>query len=263
MIQQSVVESVESVESLEECEVAEGLACEEQGSCEELGQSDVEARDLATGDFEVEPVDDREVPEGEPEASAEYTTQEQQDAAAEPVQHSTSKEADDAIYLNQIRQAEYAIQGAESAYLQAKEDAKEAKDYLDAKVAELRKIIRQGSVDLPLFNQDLDIGDQLPSGAAVTDVSYSSETQQVTVTIEKAANDAAPDESWRTVSLIEAGVPIKIYDLLAEHTTPILTVGDLADFTSGEHNRLTSIKGIGAGKAEKIEAAMEKFWASR
>jgi hypothetical protein len=38
------------------------------------------------------------------------------------------------------------------------------------------------------------------------------------------------------------------------------TVGDLADWTAVENNRLTDIEGIGPGKAEKIENRLMQFW---
>lgn len=41
----------------------------------------------------------------------------------------------------------------------------------------------------------------------------------------------------------------------------ITTVGELADYTSGEHGHLTEIEGIGPGKASKIEDVMLQFWA--
>ena len=41
----------------------------------------------------------------------------------------------------------------------------------------------------------------------------------------------------------------------------ITTVGELADYTSGEHGHLTEIEGIGPGKAAKIEDVMLQFWA--
>jgi hypothetical protein len=70
----------------------------------------------------------------------------------------------------------------------------------------------------------------------------------------------ATDQPWREVKIatLFKGQKSLIKNL---QEAKIETVGALADFTSKEHSRLTDIKGIGPGAAEKIEKRLEDFWA--
>lgn len=66
------------------------------------------------------------------------------------------------------------------------------------------------------------------------------------------------DQSWREVSIEDAGIPEKLCAFLLENKPPIETLGDLADWTS--KHQLTDINGIGPAKATQIDEAMDRFW---
>jgi uncharacterized coiled-coil protein SlyX len=84
-----------------------------------------------------------------------------------------------------------------------------------------------------------------------------------------AAADDAPDETWRTVKLSNLGVADELPDgiVFSLADAGLETLGQLHDWLqpglSGYTKRLTDIAGIGAAKAEKIECALEAFWARR
>jgi hypothetical protein len=219
--------------------------------------SDLEATDQAAGDFVEDP----------PEADAEYLSTVEAAATAEPPSEPwpdnsidlkphipsivAAAESDDAHYINLIRQAEYSVQSAESDYLRAKEDAAEAKKYFDGKVADLRKIIREGSVSLPLFDQKKE---QSPATSATVETC----DPKLFTGEEEAA--PVPDESWRQVTLLDAGVPAPICEKLEGHSTPIVTIGDYSDFLAKSWNKITDVAGIGQGKADKIADALVEYW---
>lgn len=69
------------------------------------------------------------------------------------------------------------------------------------------------------------------------------------------------DQSWREVTIEDAGIPEKLCVFLHENKPPIETLGDLADWTS--KYQLTDIMGIGPAKATQIDEALDKFWESR
>lgn len=66
------------------------------------------------------------------------------------------------------------------------------------------------------------------------------------------------DQSWREVTIEDAGIPEKLCAFLRENKPPIETLGDLADWTS--KYQLTDINGIGPAKATQIDEAMDRFW---
>ncbi|NDF13297.1 MAG: hypothetical protein EB060_10855 [Proteobacteria bacterium] len=68
------------------------------------------------------------------------------------------------------------------------------------------------------------------------------------------------DESWRSEPISALGLPGKLPEFLADAS--IHTIGELADHTSSG-KLLTDINGIGPGKAEVIENALEAFWEKR
>ena len=70
-------------------------------------------------------------------------------------------------------------------------------------------------------------------------------------------------EPWREVAvdvLRNHGLSQAIVEHLDEND--FKTIGHLADWTT-QDNALTAIAGIGKAKAEKIEQALESFWASQ
>lgn len=79
------------------------------------------------------------------------------------------------------------------------------------------------------------------------------------------AHGVAEDDAWRSVPLDSLDLPRLALTVL-EHEN-IRTVGDLADWSApppqGKGRRLVDIDGIGEATAEKIDEALERFWASR
>ena len=79
-------------------------------------------------------------------------------------------------------------------------------------------------------------------------------------------NGERSDESWMAVTLEDAiGEEVGealVAKLRAENLD---TLGDLTEWLSadGGKNKLTDIAGLGPQKADKIEAALEKFWEKR
>jgi hypothetical protein len=81
--------------------------------------------------------------------------------------------------------------------------------------------------------------------------------------VDAEAVNAADDDSWRKVTVQDAGIPEHFCKIL-NHDNCIYTLGQLADFTQGDGERgraLTELKKIGESKAAKIEEAMDKYWA--
>ena len=107
--------------------------------------------------------------------------------------------------------------------------AAEAKKEYDGAVLELRRLIRAQTEDLPLFD-----------GLA-----------------EK--SEEAEDNSWRDVELASLDLSAKVLENL--DAAELTTIGDLADY-SANGGRLTQVSGIGPAAAEKIEDALEGFWAN-
>lgn len=74
------------------------------------------------------------------------------------------------------------------------------------------------------------------------------------------ASPPVDDDSWRGISVDDLDIPKSLKEKLKEQDFE--TVGHIADFTSKGKN-LTDIKGVGEKKAEQLQDAMEKLWASR
>lgn len=72
--------------------------------------------------------------------------------------------------------------------------------------------------------------------------------------------DGAPDnEAWRVVTLAELQIEGAIAEKLTE--AGLTTLGAIADHT-GADKKLIDVPGIGPASAEKIEAAMDAYWAA-
>ena len=106
------------------------------------------------------------------------------------------------------------------------------KDY-DGAVWELRRLIRAQTEDLPLF---VPLFDGLGEKA-----------------------EGAEDDSWREVELASLDLSAKVLENL--DAARLTTIGELADYSSNG-GRLTQVAGIGPAAAEKIENALEGFWAN-
>lgn len=128
--------------------------------------------------------------------------------------------------------------------LEAQEIAKDKKKVYEAEVESLLSYINGLSQQYPLFDR------QQPAGEPAADGP-------------DAAAPPAPEESWRDVPISDLG-PLGIPDGLLEALVEqgLHTIGLLADYTASD-KRLTDLKGVGPAKAEKIEHALERFWAAR
>lgn len=67
-------------------------------------------------------------------------------------------------------------------------------------------------------------------------------------------------EAWKSVPISSLDLPTSLVEILTEDNS-IGTIGELAAWTTWK--RLTDLKKVGESKAEKIEEALAKFWASR
>lgn len=71
------------------------------------------------------------------------------------------------------------------------------------------------------------------------------------------------DQSWREVTIEDAGIPEKLCAFLLENKPPLETLGDIADWSDKHKKSLTDVTGIGPAKATQIEDALVEFWAQR
>jgi len=67
------------------------------------------------------------------------------------------------------------------------------------------------------------------------------------------------EHAWRDVTTRELGFSDNVVSAMVEKH--IDTLGDLSDWLSDARNSLTNLRGVGPGKAEAIEAALDRFWA--
>ena len=119
-----------------------------------------------------------------------------------------------------------------------KMDLKEAKEEYAGAVDSLRSLVRatKGDQNRPLLQ-----------------AAKPKEEEEKPATIE--------DESWKQVKLDTLEIPPGTLKLMEENPGfPILTIGDLTAWTA-MGKQLSDIKGVGPGKATKIEDAMETYWA--
>ena len=68
-------------------------------------------------------------------------------------------------------------------------------------------------------------------------------------------------EAWEQTPIESIGLKPKTCESLVN--AGLTTVGKLADYTMVPNRRLSDIKGIGAGKVEEIDNALEKFWSQQ
>ena len=71
------------------------------------------------------------------------------------------------------------------------------------------------------------------------------------------------DDSWREVTIEDAGIPEKLCAFLLENKPPLETLGDLADWSDKHKKSLMDVTGIGFVKAMQIEDALVAFWQTR
>lgn len=159
----------------------------------------------------------------------------------------------------EVRESRERLRSLETAMERKKKAASDAKKAFETAIEahlQLEDELDSGQGRLPLSAAP----DPKPATAA--------ETEPATATDGPATIKlhAVEDESWRECLVVDLGLPTGIEKALI--AAEIDTIGKLADWTaiptaSGYNQKLTDIGGIGAAKAEKIEAAMIEFWAAR
>lgn len=148
----------------------------------------------------------------------------------------------DANQWHEIQKARHRERECEVRVASLSEELKWAKKSLESSSEQLGRLIDEGAN--PTLFTGVKPSVNVDTGAAQT---------EVTVT--------AP-EAWRSVPLTDIGLDGKIVAKLAEFTPSLTTLGELADFSSGEFRRLTDIPGIGPAKAEAIEEALMAYYAA-
>lgn len=158
--------------------------------------------------------------------------------------------------LREIEEAEQIVASAEMEYGLAKDAASEAKKHFDAKVEELRRIIRDhrhesAEPKLPFLTET--------ASGSVVDVNG-----EMVGTLVKSDRQETPEseDEWREFPIEKLGLSETTVQKMAEKD--IQTVGQLADWTKerGEF-WYKDIKGFGPKAADKVSDAMDKFWAKR
>jgi len=210
--------------------------------------------------------------QAEAAATAETTTTN----TATPVAVQVAKPIDEAATkLREITQVSEEVRRNRERVALIKDELKEAKEDLQGSVNRLMRITAAISNDearplLAAAEKPAEVVDPL------TNSQREAAAQGLVDVLAGAPAPAAEPlpspstEAWRSYRFDDAthfpalAAQKAIVAKLAENSPPINTIGDLLDFQKpvGDYSKgLTDIKGIGTGKAEKIENALEQFWA--
>lgn len=151
--------------------------------------------------------------------------------------------------LRHIVAAEAHLKRCEDEWEKAKKVAREYKAKKEQAREELHRIIQEeGGNDPGLFAG--------PTRAAMASMNGTGHAPAI-----------VEDEAWRDVPLKHINIPKGICETLHSEAN-IDTLGELTDYTDpnkngGRQNRLDQIKGLGAGKIQRIEEATTAYWADR
>lgn len=188
----------------------------------------------------------------------------------------TRKNSDAESTLAKIAEAAEEVRYWREQQALLKDQAKEAKENLQGAVNRLMRLSSEVANDAsrPLLGVAESTGKPAESavrtyqGDPVDPLADIPAAELSTATVADAL--AADKESWRAYRFDDPdhfpalAAQKAIVAKLAENSPPINTIGDLLDFQKpvGDYSKgLTDIKGIGTGKAEKIENSLEQFWA--
>ena len=181
---------------------------------------------------EDNPADD--VPQDDPPAD--------EPAVAEPTSPAAFSDRQ-AAHLAEIKAARQAQRLARGDWDAAKEDVKEKKAIYEKASLVVGKLI--------------DAGPSLLDGVRCVE-SPGGAAQDSQIDVNDPAVPVDPD-SWRATPLDKLDLTDNRIERLGE--AGIFNLGDLADWTNSG-NELTDVKGVGAKAAEKIEKALDDFWAA-
>lgn len=156
-------------------------------------------------------------------------------------------------------------------------DDQEDEELEEVEAAELRELVRKSKVYDSLVDQETTTGNlfkawkDLQAAAAEGKKEYDGAVLQLRALIRAQTEDLplfdglgekaeeAVDDSWRAVELASLDLSAKVLENL--DGARLTTIGELADY-SANGGRLTQVAGIGPAAAEKIEDALETFWAN-
>lgn len=161
------------------------------------------------------------------------------------------------LYANfyaELREKQAKVDQLNSRAAQLKTESKYAADTAKNAEAEMQALVRRGPVLFAEHKAEEDDNED-EEGEEVGDSSRTDQPATTEAVVE------VEDESWKGTPLTELSIPSKLLDHLAEGR--LTTLGELATFTSDPFNKLTDLKGIGEKAAEKVDAALEKFWQQR
>lgn len=227
---------------------------------EQLPATETEAVDPADAKpFTPEPNPHADLPAGdvvvgdaEPPAATTTTT---------PPNIDPAKAERDADFAKECASRVTLIRRREREYEDAKKAAKDAKDELDEAHNDLAAFVEnyqkgQGT----LFDQP---GGGAGGGVGGASSAFDPADPAALDAAAMAANPDRPvpiaDDAWRSAPVSELdGLTDTMIEKLAEHSPPLRTVGEIADFTAGG-GLLNYVKGIGKAKAEKIAEALDQF----
>lgn len=254
---------------------------EEISTTEEVGQ---EAGEIIDGEFEVEGDTDgdddesqfndddelqmldengneiADTPPSEAESAAESEVPAEPTAETAKSARQNNAEAD---YANRVEHANRTFIRAALYRAKTEAEAKFAKAQEKAALEELQAIVERGPEHMPLFD-----GMEPAKANKATEATEEAEPESASEVEADGEADATEihqeeadkDESWRDVEVGELDLPSGIVNALIGAN--LETIGQLADFSAGDC-QLIDIEGIGKAKAEKIENALEQFWAKR
>lgn len=162
----------------------------------------------------------------------------------------------------ELSDAETNLESAKGQVKTARAQFEQARTKLMASYGDMMKAIDRGPESLPLFDRPKNYGTETaPAPSPLVDKQAAQPAADtstvVSTTPETKATPVKEDESWRSITVEEIGLPTGICTALRK--AKMHTLGPLADWTKAE-KKLTDIDGIGKVKAELIIETLDKFW---
>ena len=124
---------------------------------------------------------------------------------------------------------------------------------IDTAVESLEELIEDGPEKMPLFDAKNEKPQESMAETKEDDRPLFDQPAEVAADTD---NDA-----WRSILIQVTSIPTAICKILNEENQ-VYTLGQLADVTSQPGSALTDLHKIGQAKADKIEEAMQEYWAA-